>query len=151
MSLLMSQMNQSTYPDAEHIGIKCVKCGMDPIRGPRFKCYECQDFNICQLCELSDTHSDDHSIIKIKRPECDPLRRKEERIEKEVVLQNPLVNPDKQLRLHEEVKSNSKAKAKLEFKSKFICENFSDSFQVEQGKQFIKSWTFKNTGLCAWP
>ncbi len=35
-----------------HEGISCVKCGTRPIKGTRYKCYVCPDFNLCEFCEI---------------------------------------------------------------------------------------------------
>ena len=48
----------------------CDGCGVSPIRGIRYKCFECPDFDFCEACEASKPHS--HSFIKIKEPKIVP-------------------------------------------------------------------------------
>ena len=48
-----------------HNGIKCDNCGMFPIKGIRYKCMECNNFNYCEKCEKIGTHP--HLFYKIKK------------------------------------------------------------------------------------
>ncbi len=48
-----------------HNGIKCDNCGMFPIKGIRYKCMECNDFNYCEKCEKIGSHP--HLFYKIKK------------------------------------------------------------------------------------
>ena len=41
-----------------HQGIYCDGCGMNPIRGPRFKCLDCPDYDICEDCYNNETHKE---------------------------------------------------------------------------------------------
>jgi len=46
----------------------------------------------------------------------------------------------------------SKYKQKrTKYSGKFVKENFSEHFTVEQGAKFKKSWTFRNDGQMSWP
>ena len=51
-----------------HQGIKCNKCGMDPIVGYRYKCPICKGYNLCQNCEEnnSQTGEHEHDFIKMR-------------------------------------------------------------------------------------
>jgi Zinc finger, ZZ type len=49
-----------------HYGIKCEKCGMDPIIGVRNVCLECENFNLCWKC--SDNHQQ-HSFFQLLNSE----------------------------------------------------------------------------------
>ena len=44
--------------------IKCDGCGMLPIHGvERYKCYKCEDFDLCGNCKLIENiHSKDHIL-----------------------------------------------------------------------------------------
>jgi hypothetical protein len=56
-------------PQAErdvHYGITCDGCGAVPIRGNRFKCTVCHDFDLCQSCESKNVHPADHPLLKLK-------------------------------------------------------------------------------------
>ena len=47
-----------------HEGTKCSLCGQSPIIGIMYKCIECDDFNICEICEDSQKHP--HPFYKIR-------------------------------------------------------------------------------------
>ena len=51
-----------------HRGIKCNKCNMENIQGIRYKCLQCQDFNLCEKCEAQSDHDINHILIKIRKP-----------------------------------------------------------------------------------
>jgi len=36
--------------------------------GVRYKCVRCEDFNICEECELTQCHSAIHAMVQIKFP-----------------------------------------------------------------------------------
>lgn len=40
---------------------------------------------------------------------------------------------------------------KKKYKAKFIKESFGDKYSVEAGKEFTKTWTFRNDGDESWP
>lgn len=50
-----------------HDGIICDGCGMNPIRGIRYKCAICPDFDLCSSCEAKDVHTASHPLLKIKQ------------------------------------------------------------------------------------
>ncbi len=55
-----------------HNGVTCNRCQMNPIRGYRFKCPRCLNYNLCQECEQinSDTEFHPHSnFILCRVPE----------------------------------------------------------------------------------
>jgi hypothetical protein len=41
---------------------------MSPIRGTRYKCINCPDFDLCALCEDQEIHERNHVFIKIRIP-----------------------------------------------------------------------------------
>ena len=50
-----------------HPNIFCDICGC-PIRGVRFKCAVCRDYDLCEDCDDDETHTE-HPMIKIHIPE----------------------------------------------------------------------------------
>ena len=54
-----------------HFGIKCNICGMLPIKGDRYKCHICKDYNLCQDCEQLnfEIEKHPHDFIKMRNPE----------------------------------------------------------------------------------
>jgi hypothetical protein len=52
--------------EAVHQNIQCNNCGVVPIRGARFKCTVCHDFDLCDACEQKGEHS--HPMLKMRQP-----------------------------------------------------------------------------------
>ncbi|KAK0783774.1 hypothetical protein LTR91_014050 [Friedmanniomyces endolithicus] len=52
----------------EHRGIYCEECGESPIRGIRYHCLNCPDFDVCATCEVTTVHQKTHVLAKIKIP-----------------------------------------------------------------------------------
>ena len=46
-----------------HSNVMCDGCGMLPIKGYRFKCTICEDYNLCENCEEKPGHN--HPLLKI--------------------------------------------------------------------------------------
>lgn len=40
---------------------------------------------------------------------------------------------------------------KVIYQARFVKENFGDRFKVAPGEEFVKTWTFRNTGETNWP
>ncbi|KAI5238431.1 hypothetical protein E4T42_08995 [Aureobasidium subglaciale] len=51
-----------------HTGIRCEQCGQYPIRGVRWHCNNCPDFDLCSTCETHPLHPRTHIFSKIKVP-----------------------------------------------------------------------------------
>ncbi|KAF9972696.1 hypothetical protein BGZ73_004165 [Actinomortierella ambigua] len=51
-----------------HRGITCNSCNTIPIRGLRYKCANCPDFDLCEACEAADIHNKNHVFLKIRVP-----------------------------------------------------------------------------------
>ncbi|KAM0287026.1 hypothetical protein ACHAQH_000711 [Verticillium albo-atrum] len=51
-----------------HRGCACNSCGMVPIRGVRYRCANCADFDLCETCESQGVHIKTHIFYKIKIP-----------------------------------------------------------------------------------
>ncbi|KAH9826754.1 Zinc-binding domain, present in Dystrophin, CREB-binding protein [Teratosphaeria destructans] len=52
----------------EHRGITCEECGEFPIRGVRWHCLNCPDYDLCTTCEAHSLHEKTHVFVKIKIP-----------------------------------------------------------------------------------
>lgn len=52
----------------EHRGIHCEECRNMPIRGIRWHCLNCPDFDLCAACEMHTVHPKTHVFAKIKIP-----------------------------------------------------------------------------------
>ncbi|KAJ3172897.1 hypothetical protein HDU87_007733 [Geranomyces variabilis] len=51
-----------------HRSITCNHCGKSPIRGFRFKCANCVDYDVCEACEALEVHLKTHVFVKIRIP-----------------------------------------------------------------------------------
>ena len=51
-----------------HKGIKCNECGINDIKGIRYKCTKCLNFNLCEKCEEKTDHDENHILLKIRKP-----------------------------------------------------------------------------------
>lgn len=51
--------------DEVHAHIICDMCNANPIRGIRYKCTVCPDYDLCASCEGTGRHPADHPLIKI--------------------------------------------------------------------------------------
>ncbi|KAF9581823.1 hypothetical protein BGW38_001032 [Lunasporangiospora selenospora] len=51
-----------------HRGITCNSCRTVPIRGIRYKCVNCQDYDLCEGCEAAEVHLRSHVFMKIRIP-----------------------------------------------------------------------------------
>ncbi|PKS09926.1 hypothetical protein jhhlp_004549 [Lomentospora prolificans] len=51
-----------------HRGCQCNACSMAPIRGIRYRCATCADFDLCESCEAQGLHTKTHIFYKVKVP-----------------------------------------------------------------------------------
>jgi len=51
-----------------HRGCQCNACGIVPIRGFRYRCANCADFDLCEACESQGLHYKTHVFYKIRVP-----------------------------------------------------------------------------------
>ncbi|KAH7327160.1 hypothetical protein BKA65DRAFT_461766 [Rhexocercosporidium sp. MPI-PUGE-AT-0058] len=51
-----------------HRGCACNSCNMLPIRGIRYRCANCADYDLCEGCESQGLHTKTHIFYKIKVP-----------------------------------------------------------------------------------
>jgi len=65
--------NIGGQPQPLHSGVQCDGCDAE-IRGYRYKCIECPDFDLCFACEMKKIHGD-HMMIRIVKPLDRPFNR----------------------------------------------------------------------------
>ena len=51
-----------------HRGVTCNGCSTLPIRGIRYRCTNCADFDLCELCESQQIHDRTHLFYKVRIP-----------------------------------------------------------------------------------
>ena len=49
-----------------HFGIKCNACGKFPIAGIRYKCIQCNSYNLCEECEIKCGKNHGHSLLQLR-------------------------------------------------------------------------------------
>lgn len=50
-----------------HLGVFCDGCDQQ-VRGVRYKCTQCHDYDLCSACETKGTHDRTHTMFKIAEP-----------------------------------------------------------------------------------
>ncbi|KAL8699043.1 MAG: hypothetical protein Q9201_006231 [Fulgogasparrea decipioides] len=51
-----------------HRGVNCNSCNTIPIRGIRYRCTNCHDYDLCEQCEAQQVHDKTHLFYKIRIP-----------------------------------------------------------------------------------
>ncbi|MCJ1257410.1 hypothetical protein MMC24_005235 [Lignoscripta atroalba] len=51
-----------------HRGVTCNSCNTMPIRGVRYRCANCMDFDLCEQCEALQIHPKTHLFYKVRIP-----------------------------------------------------------------------------------
>jgi hypothetical protein len=77
-------------PPPIHKGIICNKCGKEII-GERFKCVQCTNFNLCEICENNYNHDIKHIMISIVYP-VENEEELNEKIDKNICYKNQNLN-----------------------------------------------------------
>ncbi|XP_059173142.1 uncharacterized protein LOC131953789 [Physella acuta] len=52
-----------------HSTVKCDECKTDAIRGIRWKCSECENYDLCHVCYMTDKHTRYHKFYRIDWPD----------------------------------------------------------------------------------
>lgn len=58
----VSERNDVSYDDV-HQGITCDGCQMNPIKGLRYTCLDCHDYDLCEGCNNKGIYSE-HEMVK---------------------------------------------------------------------------------------
>lgn len=59
-----------------HLGVFCDGCGQCPIKGTRYKCTFCENFDLCEKCEEKVGEKHGHPMLKLIISKMAPLRIK---------------------------------------------------------------------------
>ena len=105
-----------------HYGIVCKKCNMNPIKGYRYKCSVCKDYNLCERCEEKnyETQEHQHDFIKMRNEEKkEEHKKKDEKKEKEkekeeIIIENKEVK-QKKAEKKQEKKQEKQPPKKIEY------------------------------------
>lgn len=75
LSLLYTSTENHTTNGYIHRGVNCNMCGVGPIKGTRYRCSECVDYDLCQGCaaNANESHNEAHLLMRINCPI--PLKR----------------------------------------------------------------------------
>jgi hypothetical protein len=62
------KLKEPSAPPASdiHNGVQCDGCQMFPIKGARYKCTVCHDYDLCSSCEAKNVHDPTHPLLKLK-------------------------------------------------------------------------------------
>ena len=66
--ILKSTKKDIKKKEGIHFHVKCDGCKMDPIRGNRYKCKVCPDFDFCEKCYQSKKEEHGHEFKVIEKP-----------------------------------------------------------------------------------
>ena len=60
--------DQSRKDGYVHRKVTCNQCNACPIRGIRYRCANCVDFDLCEQCESTQQHTSTHIFYKVRIP-----------------------------------------------------------------------------------
>jgi hypothetical protein len=72
IELLANYCDESSDGQVVHIIVNCDACNVNPIRGIRYKCEQCDpSYDLCHLCEPNRhiLHDKDHTFEEIRKPQ----------------------------------------------------------------------------------
>lgn len=60
---------RTTVEPTKHLGVICDGCNSSPVVGPRYKCLQCLDYDLCQACYESRTVHSQHVFAVVRQVE----------------------------------------------------------------------------------
>jgi len=135
--------------------VACDGCDQTPIRGVRFMCSVCANYDLCENCEAAGVHAH-HAMLKIRKAEQAPSKlicqfkasAHEMQPEKSEAKTEMKVSSSQ---VYNKSASKPVDKAKVKYSARFVKESIPDMFEVAPGANFAKTWTLRNDGVTAWP
>lgn len=131
----------------------CDGCGMTPIRGVRFMCSVCSDYDLCENCEFAGVHAH-HPLLKVRKPEHAPSKLvcQYKASQHEFRAHEPKMDAKVESKMSASAVSKASSKGeKIIYKARFVKESIPDMYEVAPGAAFTKTWTMRNDGETAWP
>ena len=132
-----------------HHGIYCDKCGIGPIIGNRYKCSICNNYDLCEECELKNIETEEHKHNFIKMINKEGIIKEE--IKKEIIKEKnkPNINiPKKDEKVIKIDEKNIEYKYELLSKGPKDLEKKVNEFVENEVKFQI---TIKNNFNSEWP
>jgi len=132
--------------------VTCDGCNQSPIRGVRFMCSVCADYDLCENCERTGVHSH-HPLLKIRKAEHAPSKLicQYRASQNDAGFVEPKVEKVEQKMSAANAPLKAKKQEKVKYSARFIKESIPDLFEVAPGAVFAKTWTLRNDGTTAWP
>ena len=132
-----------------HSGVTCDDCGISPIKGNRYKCAVCHNFDLCSACEEKNKDTHKHPFILIRSPERAPYSISCVVNENCPIIQKNIpFNQD--YKLADVILNNSIIGETSELSSQCLTSNLT-IVSSENSKEIVKTLKIKNNGLKSWP
>jgi len=148
------KMKEPARKDVHH-NIMCDGCNVTPIRGVRYKCGICRDFDLCATCEAKGQHPVDHPLIKLKvatslevHASLSPPAQEESHSRPRCRRERKCQAPTEQKEIKNEIKEEVKQKPVAHFVRDV---NLPDGSKSTTGASLTKSWEFINPSTQTWP
>lgn len=124
-----------------HPGVVCDGCGQN-IRGIRYKCSNCPDYDLCQGCEKKgNVHDPGHVFLKILKP-----------FQARGFLYPRPPFGCRGERWNRGTHRGSFARNPVNYLGRFVTDvSIEDGTHVEPEQNFVKIWRMRNEGTAAWP
>jgi len=152
---LESEIKEGSKDLTIHPHVTCDGCGESPIKGIRFRCAVCHDFDYCSKCEKSNIDSHQHPFIMIRHPDRAPISiscvvKEDCPIIQKVI---PFNHEYKLADVYNNVINNN-IQSVFEKKPELSSQCLSNSLNVvisEDSKELVKTIKMKNNGQKSWP
>ncbi len=138
-----------------HTHVTCDGCGESPIKGRRFKCAVCHDFDFCSKCEELNKDSHQHPFIMIRHPDRAPISISCIVKENCPIIQK-VIPFNQQYKLADVFNNvnNNNIQSVFEQNLQLSSQCLSNSLSIvisEDSKELVKTVKLKNNGQKSWP
>jgi len=141
--------SEAKEEDEVHHNVACDGCGVSPIKGIRFKCSVCPDFDLCAKCEVGSEHSQQHPLLKIRASVGPPRRGR----------RWPGWRSGNQAGQGQQTPCERAGNwrqgsggSNKPYRAAFVTDvTLPDRSEVTPGQTLIKTWSINNCGAQQWP